>query len=90
MAVGLERSRAPCDHDRRDRLAEIRVWQSDDRGFDHVRQFVDVALDLLRIDVVSAGDDQILGAADQGQVVVRHAGAAEVSDVAGAEPAVTQ
>ena len=53
-------------NDRGDAFAEIGVGNADHRRFLDARDFVDVSFDLLRIDVEPAGDDQVLGAADDG------------------------
>ena len=51
---------------------------------DHAGDGVDLALDLLRIDVVAAGDDQVLAAADDVDV----AALVDLAEVAGDEEAV--
>ena len=56
--------------------------------FDDAGQRVDALLDFLRIDVEPAGDDQVLRAADEPQVVLRVAVGDPLADVAGAKPAV--
>ena len=66
-------------------LAEIGMRHADHRGFDDAGHRVDALLDLLRIDVEAAGDDQVLRAADDAQVAVPASAAAHV---AGAEVAV--
>src|SRR4051812_48482360 len=51
-------------------LAKIGMRHADDRRFAHAFEFVDGQLDLLGVDVVAAGDDQILRATDDGEVTV--------------------
>ena len=65
-------------------LAKVRVRHADHRAFGHAGQLVDIALDLGRIDVVAAADDQVLAAPDDGDVAVR----VDFADVAGLEIAV--
>jgi hypothetical protein len=56
---------ALCEHDdRRHALAEVGMRQPDDGAFGDAGDLVDLVLDLLRIDIVAAGDDQVLAAAD--------------------------
>ena len=52
------------DHDGDADLAEVRVRHADHGALGHAGHLVDVALDLRRIDVVAAADDQVLAAAD--------------------------
>ena len=62
--AGFGRSRAvwaPPSYDRRnDGLAEVRMGHAEDGGFENTRHEVDHLLDLLRIDVQPAADDEIL------------------------------
>ncbi len=61
-----------CAHDhRRDALAEIGMRHADDGALDHAGHRVDLGLDLLRIDVEAAGDDQVLAAPDDVDVAAR-------------------
>jgi hypothetical protein len=55
------------DHDGGHRFAEVRIGERDDRGFGDAGQRIDPFLDLLRIDVESAGDNQVLRPADDFQ-----------------------
>jgi hypothetical protein len=57
-------------HDRGDALAEIGMRAADDGALDHARHLVDLGLDLLGIDVVAAGDDQVLAAPDDVDVAL--------------------
>ena len=57
---------------------------ADHRGFGHAVHFVEITLDLLRIDVVAAGDDEVFAAPDDGQIAV----GIETADIAGLEPAI--
>ena len=66
---GELRARAGND-DRRHPLAEIGMRDAEDRALEHALDRVDLGLDLLRIDVEAAGDDEILGAADDVDVAV--------------------
>src|SRR5205085_4733249 len=72
------------DDDRDPHFAEVRVRHAHDRALRDAGHVVDVALDLRRVDVVAAADDQVLAAADDGDV----AALVHLADVAGAEPAV--
>src|SRR3546814_10401974 len=51
-------------HHREHRLAEVGVRHADDRRLLHARDRVDAELDLLRIGVEAAGDDEVLGPPD--------------------------
>ena len=87
MAASLERGAGDIllpHHDGVDGLAEVGMRQADHGRFDDTGHGVDHVLDFLRIDVEAAGDDQVLGAADDGDVAVGIAPA----HVAGLEPAV--
>src|SRR5215210_2852925 len=67
----------------RDLLAELVVWHADHRHLGHRGVLVEHLLDLARVDVVAAADDQVLLAVDDEEVAVLvHAG-----HVAGVEPA---
>ena len=57
-------------HGGRDGLTEVGVGQPDHGRFDHSGHGIDDFLDLLRIDVEPAGDDEILRTADDQDVVV--------------------
>ena len=57
---------------------------ADHRAFQHAGQIVDQALDLFRIDVEAAGDDQVLFTTDDGDIAV----GVDHRHVAGDEPAV--
>ena len=59
-----QRGLAALHHDGGDALAEIGMRHADDGALDDAGDRVDLALDLLRIDVVAAGDDEVLAAAD--------------------------
>ena len=74
---------AARDHQHAD-LAEVRMRNADQRTFGHTGQIVDVALDLGRIHVVAATDDQVLAASDDGHIAIR----VDAADVAGLEEAV--
>jgi hypothetical protein len=65
-------------------FAEVGVRHADHRALGHAGHVVEVALDLGGIDVVAAADDQVLAAADDGDV----AALVHLADVAGLEPAV--
>ena len=57
--------------DRHDSFPKILMRQTDDRAFDHSGKRVDPGFHFLRIDVATAGNDQILGAPDDMDVAVR-------------------
>ena len=57
---------------------------ADDGALDDAGERVDLALDLLRIDVVAAGDDEVLAAPDDVDVAAR----VDLAEVAGDEEAV--
>ncbi|MEI2776032.1 MAG: hypothetical protein V9G19_08685 [Tetrasphaera sp.] len=65
-------------------VAEIRVRHADDGGFQHAGNRVDLGLNLFGIDVVAAGDDQILAAPDDVDI----AALVDTAQVAGDEEAV--
>jgi hypothetical protein len=73
----------PGDDDRDDRLAEVGVRHADDRALGDAGQVVERGLDLGRVDVEAAADDQVLAAADDRDVAAR----VDLADVAGAKPA---
>src|SRR5690606_37440576 len=83
-AALIERAIRILHHGGNDRFAVIRVRHADDGRFDDARERVERQLDFLGIDVVAAAEDQILGTSDDGEVAVR----IQLTDVAGAEPAV--
>src|SRR3954463_13388377 len=60
------------------------MWHADHGGFDHARHGVDLALDFLRIDVETAGDDEILAAAEDVDVAL----VVDLAEVAGDEKTV--
>ena len=63
--------RTGLQHDRRaDLLAERRMRHADHGGLGHVRVLVQHLLDLARVDVVAAADDQVLLAVDDEVVAV--------------------
>src|SRR6185436_17541595 len=68
-------------YDRCDRFAEIGIRDTDHRRLGHAGNSVENQLDLPGIDVVAAADDQVLGAADDGEIAL----AVECADIAGAE-----
>ena len=57
---------------------------ADHRALDDAGERVDLALDLLRIDVEAAGDDEVLGAPDDVDVAAR----VDLAEIAGDEEAV--
>src|SRR3990172_8256542 len=67
-------------------LAHERIRASDDRGLGDLRVRVQHLLDLARVDVQAAPDDQVLLPLDD----VKEPVGIEAPDVAGAEPAVTE
>src|SRR3954463_13959614 len=75
---GLERDRRP------DLLAEGLVRDADHRRLADVRVLVDDLLDLARVDVEAAADDDVLLAVDDVVVAI----VVDARDVAGAKPAV--
>ncbi|ESX22226.1 hypothetical protein X766_01885 [Mesorhizobium sp. LSJC255A00] len=83
LGPGDLRCRRP-HHDSGDAFAEIGMGNSDDGTFQDAGNGVDLALDLLGIDVVAAGDNEILAAADDVDVAVR----VDDAEVAGDEEAV--
>ena len=58
---------------------------ANDRAFCHARQLIDVALNLGRVDVVAAADDQVFAAAHDRHI----AGRVYATDIAGLEEAVS-
>ena len=81
--LGQDRVRRRHD-DRRHALAEIGMRQADDGAFGDAIERVDLRLDLDRIDVEAAGDDQVLGAADDMDI----AALVDPGEIAGDEIAV--
>ena len=67
-----------------DDLAPLVRRRADDGGVDHRRMRAQDVLDLARVHVVAAADDQLLRPSDDAEVAV----GVELADVAGAEPAV--
>ncbi len=55
---------------RRHRLAEVAMRQADDGCLDNSGERVDLGLDLLRIDIEAAGDDEILAAAGDRDIAI--------------------
>ena len=84
IAASVTAAPGPGDDDRRHPLAEIGVRNPDDGAFEHAVDRVDMVLHLLRIDVEAAGNDQILGAADDVDVAV----GVDLPEIAGDEIAV--
>src|SRR5262249_13826947 len=82
--VARRRGVGPTGDHRHHRLAEIGMLDADHRALADAGHLVDHAFDLLGIDVEPAGDDQVLGAADDREVAV----GIEAADIAGAEEAV--
>jgi hypothetical protein len=74
--------RGPPDDDRHDLFAEPRVGDADHSRLGHRRVPVQHVLDLARIHVVAAADDELLLAADKEQEPVL----VEVAEVTGAQP----
>ncbi len=68
------------------RFAPFRVRPRHHRGFHHLRVAVETLLDFQRLDVLSAGDDDVLGAILDLDVIVR----VHHREVAGMEPAVAE
>jgi hypothetical protein len=68
MARRVERGAGLGNHHRHAHFAEVGVRHPDHRALGHAGHVVDVALDLGRVDVVAAADDQVLAAADDGDV----------------------
>jgi hypothetical protein len=83
LGPGNLRGRLP-HHDSGDAFAEIGMGKTDDRTFRDSGQRVDLALDLLRIDVVAAGNDQVLAAPDYVDVAI----GIDKAEIAGDEEAV--
>src|SRR6185312_1321571 len=67
-------------------LAEDRIGLPDDRGLEHRGDGIEDVLDLLRVDVLPAPDDQVLDPVDQGQIAV----VVEPADITGVQPAAAQ
>src|SRR3954462_13629221 len=72
------------DHGGADLLAHRLVGHADHRGLEHALVLVEDLLDLARVDVVAAADDQLLLAVDDEEVAVL----VDLAHVAGVEPAV--
>ena len=70
LAQLLGGERPLADDDRRHLLAPGLARATDHRRFAHLGMALERLLDLARVDVVAAGDDQVLAAADQRQVAV--------------------
>src|SRR5690606_41246191 len=51
-------------------LAEVGMGDTDDGAFADPRDFVDKALNLFWVDVIAAGDDEVLGAADDAVIAI--------------------
>src|SRR5699024_3209403 len=64
------------------RLAEIRVRHADDSRLKHAGLFIEKKLDLLWIDVKAARNNHVLVAADNGDIIIRKAVAAQAADIA--------
>src|SRR6185503_13767653 len=62
-------------------LSEVRMWNANDGGLGDAWQGIQRQLDLFRVNVVSATDDQILGAADDGHIAFT----VDDTDVSGAK-----
>jgi len=82
--VAVDAGARPGNDHRHAHFAEVRVRHAHQRAFGHAGQLVDVALDLGRVDVVAATDDQVLAAADDVDITAL----VDPADVAGLEPAV--
>ena len=67
-------------------LAEDRIGLPDDRGLEQRGVGVEDVLDLLRVDVLPAPDDQVLDPVDQGEITV----VIEPADIPGVQPAAPQ
>src|SRR5262249_13017774 len=65
-------------------FAEVGMLDANHGALADARHLVDYALDLLGVDVEAAGDDEVLGAADDREIAV----GVEPADVAGPEEAV--
>src|SRR5690606_13471624 len=71
------------DHGRRDLLPQVGVGDADDGALPHPRILRQDVLDLHRVDVLPAADDQVGAAGGEPQPAVL-----DDADVAGAQPAV--
>src|SRR5690606_24694755 len=79
---GIGRVTAIPAYDHRDHsFAEIGIGNADHGRFEHAGQVVDDAFDFLRIHIQAAADDQVLGAADDGDVAIGRV----FADIAGFE-----
>ena len=81
-----EQRRVADDDDRVHRLDPALVGHSEDRDLEHGGMRPERVLDLERIHVLTAGDDHVLGAIEQREVVL----VVEGADVARAVPAVDE
>src|SRR5205823_1510163 len=77
---------AAGDHEGRDRFTPALRGQADHRHLEHRRMSLEHQLDLARVDVVAARDDQLLEPAADGQAAVLP----QLSHVAGPHPAVDE
>src|SRR5688572_33364594 len=80
----LERGAGPRHDDGGDALAEVRMRHADDCAFRHAVQRVELGLDLDRVDIEAAADDEVLGAPDDEQVAL----SVQSTDVARDEEAI--
>src|SRR5690606_4301442 len=69
-----------------DAFAEVRMRHADHRAFDHARQCIDDLLDLDRVHIVAAGDDEVLVAPDDVHIAI----GIDAPQVAGDEETVTE
>src|SRR4051812_12469193 len=82
----LVKRRVAANHGGCDAFAALGVGQSADRAFFHSGALAQHSLDYLRIDVVAAGDDQVVLSADERQ----ETGGVTTAQIAGVEPAVAE
>ena len=68
---GLQRGPWPAHQDSGNTFAEILVRQADDGAFHHIRHGIDLALHLLGVNIIAAGDDEILAAPDDMHITLR-------------------
>ena len=83
---GRYRLRRTRDDAGDDFLAPVRVRAADDRNLEHAGMAQQHFLDLARIDVAAAADDQVLGAVLQGEKTL----VVEGAHIAGVQPAAAQ
>ena len=76
----------PGDNEQDRHLSGVLIRHADGRADLHARKFIGDVFDRRRIDIVSATDDQVLGAAGQDQPLVF----GEIADVAGHQPAIVR